>query len=60
VNLQQKDMMLALTLGRKMGVPVPLGAAANEMLNACRGLGLEQNDFVTVYEVYRKLGGMAK
>ena len=60
VNLQQKDMLLALTLGRKMGVPVPLGAAANEMLNACRGLGLEHNDFVTVYEVYRKLGGMSK
>jgi 3-hydroxyisobutyrate dehydrogenase-like beta-hydroxyacid dehydrogenase len=60
VRLQQKDMLLALTLGRKMGVPIPLGAAANEMLNACRGLGLEENDFVTVYEVYRKLGGMAK
>jgi 3-hydroxyisobutyrate dehydrogenase-like beta-hydroxyacid dehydrogenase len=60
VNLQQKDMMLALTLGRKMGVPVPLGAAANEMLNACRGLGLDHHDFVTVYEVYRKLGGMSK
>lgn len=59
VNLQQKDMMLALTLGRKMGVPVPLGAAANEMLNACRGLGLEHQDFVTVYEVYRRLGGMS-
>ena len=58
VNLQQKDMLLALGLGRKMGVPVPLGAAANEMLNACRGLGLEHHDFVTVYEVYRKLGGM--
>ena len=60
VNLQQKDMLLALTLGRRMGVPVPLGAAANEMLNACRGLGLDQNDFVTVYEVYRRLGGMTK
>lgn len=60
VNLQQKDMLLALDLGRKMGVPVPLGAAANEMLNACRGLGLEHNDFVTVYEVYRRLGGMSK
>jgi 3-hydroxyisobutyrate dehydrogenase-like beta-hydroxyacid dehydrogenase len=60
VNLQQKDMMLALTLGRKMGVPVPLGAAANEMLNACRGLGLQDHDFVAVYEVYRKLGGMSK
>jgi 3-hydroxyisobutyrate dehydrogenase-like beta-hydroxyacid dehydrogenase len=60
VNLQQKDVLLALALGRKMGMPVPLGAAANEMLNACRGLGLEHNDFVTVYEVYRKLGGMSK
>jgi 3-hydroxyisobutyrate dehydrogenase-like beta-hydroxyacid dehydrogenase len=60
VNLQQKDMLLALNVGRKMGVPVPLGAAANEMLNACRGLGLEHHDFVTVYEVYRRLGGMAK
>jgi len=60
VNLQQKDMLLALDLGRKMGVPVPLGAAANEMLNACRGLGLAHHDFVTVYEVYRRLGGMSQ
>lgn len=60
VNLQQKDMLLALDLGRQMGVPIPLGAAANEMLNACRGLGLEKNDFITVYEVYRRLGGMSK
>jgi 3-hydroxyisobutyrate dehydrogenase-like beta-hydroxyacid dehydrogenase len=60
VNLQQKDMLLALDLGQKMGVPVPLGAAANEMLNACRGLGLAHHDFVVVYEVYRRLGGMSK
>ena len=60
VNLQQKDVLLALGLGRSTGMPVPLGAAANEMLNACRGLGLEHNDFITVYEVYRKLGGMSK
>lgn len=60
VDLQQKDMLLALNLARKMGVPVPLAAAANEMLNACRGLGLEHHDFVTVYEVYCRLGGMSK
>jgi 3-hydroxyisobutyrate dehydrogenase-like beta-hydroxyacid dehydrogenase len=60
VNLQQKDVQLALRLGRQMGVPVPLGAVANEMLNACRGMGLDQHDFVVVYEVYRRLGGMAK
>jgi 3-hydroxyisobutyrate dehydrogenase-like beta-hydroxyacid dehydrogenase len=60
VTLQQKDMLLALDLARKSGVPAPLGAAANEMLNACRGLGIDHRDFVTVYEVYRRLGGMLK
>lgn len=60
VNLQQKDMILALDEGRRLGVPVPLAAAANEMMNACRGLGLDHNDFVTAHEVYRRLGGMSK
>jgi 3-hydroxyisobutyrate dehydrogenase-like beta-hydroxyacid dehydrogenase len=58
VNLQQKDMLLVLELGRKMGSPVPLAAAANEMMNACRGLGIDHRDFVTAHEVYRRLGGM--
>src|SRR5258707_280908 len=57
VTLQQKDMLLALELGRKLGSPVPLAAAANEMMNACRGLGLDHRDFVTAHEVYRRLGG---
>lgn len=60
VNLQQKDMLLVLELGRKLGSPLPLAAAANEMMNACRGLGIDHRDFVTAYEVYRRLGGMLK
>ena len=60
VNLQQKDMQLVLELGRNMGVPVPLAAAANEMMNACRGLGIAHNDFVIAHEAYRILGGMSK
>ena len=60
VTLQQKDMTLVLELGRKMGVPVPLAAAANEMMNACRGLGLARHDFVIAHEAYRRLGGMSK
>ena len=59
VTLQQKDMILALDLGRKLGSPVPLAAAANEMMNACRGLGIDHNDFVTAHEVYRRLGGQS-
>jgi len=60
VNLQQKDMLLVLEQGRKLGSPVPLAAAANEMMNACRGLGIDHRDFVTAHEVYRTLGGMCK
>jgi 3-hydroxyisobutyrate dehydrogenase-like beta-hydroxyacid dehydrogenase len=59
VTLQQKDMLLALELGRKLGSPVPLAAAANEMMNACRGLGIDHNDFVTAHQVYRRLGGQS-
>lgn len=57
VTLQQKDMVLALNLGRKLGSPVPLAAAANELMNSCRGLGIDHNDFVVAHQVYRRLGG---
>jgi 3-hydroxyisobutyrate dehydrogenase-like beta-hydroxyacid dehydrogenase len=53
-------MILALDLGRRLGSPVPLAAAANEMMNACRGLGIDHRDFVTAHEVYRRLGGQSK
>ena len=57
VTLQQKDMILALDVARRQGSPAPLGAVANELLNACRGLGIDHRDFVTVFDVYRLLGG---
>jgi 3-hydroxyisobutyrate dehydrogenase-like beta-hydroxyacid dehydrogenase len=57
VDLQQKDLLLALELGRKLGIPLPTAAASNELLNACRGLGIGHRDFVVVYEVYRRLAG---
>ncbi|MCC6948360.1 MAG: NAD(P)-dependent oxidoreductase [Bradyrhizobiaceae bacterium] len=60
VTLQQKDMLLALDLARNLGSPIPLGAAANEMMNACRGLGIDYRDFVTAHEVYLMLGGKRK
>jgi 3-hydroxyisobutyrate dehydrogenase-like beta-hydroxyacid dehydrogenase len=59
VTLQQKDMILALEIARRSGVPVPLAAAANEMLNACRGRGIDHRDFVTVFDVYHMLAGMS-
>ena len=59
VALQQKDMTLVLEQGRKLGSPVPLAAAANEMMNACRGLGIGHHDFVVAHEAYRRLGGLS-
>jgi 3-hydroxyisobutyrate dehydrogenase-like beta-hydroxyacid dehydrogenase len=60
VTLQQKDMLLVLEMARKLGSPAPLAAAANEMMNACRGLGIDGNDFVVAHEVYRRLGGQSR
>src|SRR5215471_10502393 len=60
VTLQQKDMLLVLDMARKLGSPAPLAAAANEMMNACRGLGLDRNDFVVAHQVYRLLSGQSR
>jgi len=59
VTLQQKDMVLALEVARRQGSPAPLGAVANELLNACRGMGIDHRDFVTVFDVYRMMAGGA-
>jgi 3-hydroxyisobutyrate dehydrogenase-like beta-hydroxyacid dehydrogenase len=59
VTLQQKDMILALEVARRQGSPAPLGAVANELLNACRGRGIDHRDFVTVFDVYHLLSGMS-
>lgn len=57
VNLQQKDMKLALNEGRKLGSPTPLASVANDMMDACREHKLDHNDFVVAHEVYRRMGG---
>lgn len=59
VTLQQKDMILALEVARRQGSPAPLGAVANEMLNACRGRGIDHRDFVTVFDIYHMLSGLS-
>ncbi len=45
VNMMQKDMLLAMELGRKLNVPVPTTAVSNEFLTAARGMGWEKLDF---------------
>jgi 3-hydroxyisobutyrate dehydrogenase-like beta-hydroxyacid dehydrogenase len=60
VNMMQKDMNLALELGRQLGVPLPTTAAANELLTAARGMGLSDKDFAVVFEVLARLSGAWK
>src|SRR5207302_705806 len=51
VNMMQKDMLLALELGRELDVPLPTVSVSNEYLTAARAMGLAKKDFAIVYEV---------
>jgi 3-hydroxyisobutyrate dehydrogenase-like beta-hydroxyacid dehydrogenase len=58
-NMMQKDMVLALDLGRELDVPLPTTATTNEYLTAARGLGLDHHDFAVVFDVLAQLAGLA-
>jgi 3-hydroxyisobutyrate dehydrogenase-like beta-hydroxyacid dehydrogenase len=58
VNMMQKDMLLALEMGRELNVPLPTVAASNEYLTAARALGLAEQDFAVVYKVLAKMSGL--
>lgn len=60
VNMMQKDMLLALEMGRNLNVPLPIVAASNEPLTAARALGLDKKDFAVVYEVLALMSGLQK
>jgi 3-hydroxyisobutyrate dehydrogenase-like beta-hydroxyacid dehydrogenase len=57
VNIMQKDMLLALELGRQLHVPMPTTAVTNEFLTAARGMGLAEKDFAVVFDVLAQMSG---
>jgi 3-hydroxyisobutyrate dehydrogenase-like beta-hydroxyacid dehydrogenase len=59
VNMMQKDMNLALELGRELDVPLPTTAVTNELLTAARGMGLEEKDFAVVFDVLARMSGVS-
>ncbi|MBV8841990.1 MAG: NAD(P)-dependent oxidoreductase [Bryobacterales bacterium] len=59
VNMMQKDMLLALELGRQVDVPLPTTAVSNEYLTAARAMGLVDKDFAIVFEVLARMSGVA-
>jgi 3-hydroxyisobutyrate dehydrogenase-like beta-hydroxyacid dehydrogenase len=60
VNMMQKDMLLALEMGRALDVPLPTTAVSNEFLTAARGMGFAKQDFAVVFEVLARMSGVAK
>jgi 3-hydroxyisobutyrate dehydrogenase-like beta-hydroxyacid dehydrogenase len=58
VNMMQKDMLLALELGRKLDVPLPTTAVTNEFLTAARAMSWAKLDFAVVFDVLAKLSGI--
>ena len=59
VHMMQKDLALALELGRSAGVPLPTTALTYEMLTAARGLGLGGYDFAVVFDVLARMSGLS-
>lgn len=60
VNMMQKDMNLALELGRQLDIPLPTTATTNEFLTAARGMGFEEQDFAVMFDVLAKMSGVER
>ncbi|MGE5220722.1 MAG: NAD(P)-dependent oxidoreductase [Chloroflexota bacterium] len=58
VNMMQKDLLLALELGRELDVPLPTTAVTNEMLTTARAMGLAKKDFAILFEALARMAGV--
>jgi 3-hydroxyisobutyrate dehydrogenase-like beta-hydroxyacid dehydrogenase len=58
VNMMQKDMLLALEMGRQLNVPMQTVAVSNEYLTAARAMGLAEHDFYIVFQVLATMAGV--
>jgi 3-hydroxyisobutyrate dehydrogenase-like beta-hydroxyacid dehydrogenase len=55
VGLMQKDIVLALDTARRLAVPLPSAAVADEMLTVARAAGYEHRDIAALFEVLSRL-----
>jgi len=60
VNMMQKDLLLALELGRQVDVPLPTTSATNQFLTAARAMGLAEQDFAILFEVLVRISGTGR
>ena len=57
VNMIQKDLLLALEMGQRLGA-LPTSATTNQWLNAARGMNLADQDFAVLFQVLARLSGI--
>jgi len=60
VGMMQKDLLLALEMGRQLEVPLPTTAVTNEMLSAARAMGYEKKDFAALFEALARMSGLGE
>lgn len=58
VNMMQKDLQLALELGKTTDVPLLSVALSNEVLTMARAMGLAREDFAVMFEVLARMSGL--
>ena len=58
VTMMQKDVSLALEMGRRLSVPLPTTSISNEFLSAARGVGLGEKDFAAVFQLLAQMSGV--
>jgi len=57
-TMMQKDLRLALEMGRELGVPLPTTSTTNEWLTAARAMGLADEDFAAVFQALARAAGV--
>jgi 3-hydroxyisobutyrate dehydrogenase-like beta-hydroxyacid dehydrogenase len=57
-NMMQKDMLLALEMGRRLDVPLPTTSVTNELLTTARAMKLDHLDFAALFNVLARMSGM--
>ena len=57
-HMMQKDLNLALELGRELEVPLPTTAVTNELLTAANAMGFGDKDFAILFDVLATMAGV--
>jgi len=59
VDLQYKDLQLAVDTAKELGMPLVMGNVAQQMYEIARAEGLSQKDISSVINLYEKWAGTA-